>query len=1322
MRVGDTLADRFRVEGLAGTGGVATVFRATDTTDGSVVALKVLGAREGPDVERFTREARVLSELSHPGIVRYVAHGRTPSGDYYLAMGFLEGETLSARLRRSGLTVAESVKLLRTIAEPLAVAHAHGVVHRDLKPSNLFLQGGDLGAAKILDFGVARLGSASLENTRTGLILGTPGYMAPEQARGDREVGPEADIFSLGCVLFECLTGAPPFSGQGLVTVLAKILIEEAPHVSERRPEVSPALDALVARMLAKSPGDRPRDARALADALALIEVAPGAPAPPSLAPPAITATEQRLLCVILASDVPSTRAHEPSGPAAARLRASRAATDDAGELVAGLRAAVAPFGGRIDVLAGGSVLWSLAGEGVASDQAAQAARCALAIRELLPQTPMALATGRALLAEQWSMGEVIDRAARILGTAPKSAPPGSGIAEPIRIDGVTAGLLSARFEVGGDDAGLALRSVRDVIEPTRTLLGKATPCVGRDRELATLESLYAECVSEPVARVVLVTAAAGMGKSRLRYELVRRLREKEPGLEVWSGRGDPMKVGSPFGMLAPAIRRAAGILDGEPSVVGEHKLRARVGRNVPASDVGRVSAFLGELCNVPVTESGEGDGSQLRAARRDPQLMGDQMQKAWEDWLAAECRAQPVLLLLEDLHWGDLPTVKFVDAALRNLQGLPFMVVALARPEVHDLFPKLWEGRGLEEIRLKELTRKASESLVRQVLGDALAPDLVAQLVAHAEGNALFLEELVRSVAETGSTALPETVIAMVQARLERVEPEGRRVLRAASVFGQVFWRGGVQALLGRVTSTETTVRPRAEPRRTDVDEWLDELARREIVTRRAQSRFPREDEFLFRHSLVREASYAMLPDTDRHVGHRLAAEWLEAVGERDATVLAEHFERGGVAARAVGWYGLAAEDALEGNDLAAAMDRANRGIACGATGEELGTLTLLLAEVHHWRGARQEATTAALASMKLLPRGGDPWYAAVAIAMSSSMRQGDLARVVSLAEDLPPIDVGAELVPAQIVMHARAVGNLLQAGRAPLAERLLAPLAALLEGERRVGPEVIGWIENALAWRALFAGDTGESLKFDEAAGRSFELAGDARNACLQRAGAGYEQILLGAFAEAEATLREVLASATRMGLDAPAINARHNLGLVLARRGAFEEAIAFENEAIEAYTRLGDTKLSAASEHYLALIYLLKGDLEAAERAADRCLTSLHAFPPHRPRSLATSARIRLEQRRPHEARAFATEAMAALEAQGSVEDGEALIRLTYAEALHADGAPDEARAAILEARARVLRTAEKIRDPALQRSFLERVPENARTLALAAEWSS
>src|SRR5262249_31642521 len=155
---------------------------------------------------------------------------------------------------------------------------------------------------------------------------------------------------------------------------------------------------------------------------------------------------------------------------------------------------------------------------------------------------------------------------------------------------------------------------------------------------------------------------------------------------------------------------------------------------HLPAGDVQRVAEFLGELVG---TRFDDADSPQLRSARKDPMLLGEQMRRAWEDWIAAETSFGAVGLIVEGLHWGALPTIKLIDGALRIAEEKPFLVLALARPEVHALFPHLWAERGLQELRLGELTRRASERLVREVLGP-VDDEAVSRIVERAAGNAL--------------------------------------------------------------------------------------------------------------------------------------------------------------------------------------------------------------------------------------------------------------------------------------------------------------------------------------------------------------------------------------------------------------------------------------------------------------------------------------------------------------------------------------------------------------------------------------------------------
>jgi len=329
MALAHLLGERFEIEQQIRGGGMGEVFRGRDRVSGEVVAIKIIADDREHLTARFEREVELLSELSHPGIVRYIAHGETAAGRLFLVMEWLDGEDLRRRLEREPLTIDESVRLATRVAGALGAVHARGIVHRDLKPSNLFLPGGQIDRVKVLDFGIALKGGRT-QLTQTGATIGTPGYMAPEQARGNAPIDARADVFAFGCVLFQCLTGRPAFDGDSAVAILGQILFGEVPRVSALWPEVPEDLDALVARMLAKDPALRPSDGGNLAAALTALgpRAHSAAVAPPGLAvePSSLTVGERRFLSVVLLG-----------GDAEGRAPAE----DE-------LRAAIKPYGGRM--------------------------------------------------------------------------------------------------------------------------------------------------------------------------------------------------------------------------------------------------------------------------------------------------------------------------------------------------------------------------------------------------------------------------------------------------------------------------------------------------------------------------------------------------------------------------------------------------------------------------------------------------------------------------------------------------------------------------------------------------------------------------------------------------------------------------------------------------------------------------------------------------------------------------------------------------------------------------------------------------------------
>jgi TolB-like protein len=256
------LGTQYKLERELGRGGMATVYLATDTKHGRQVALKVLhpdlAASLGP--ERFRREIGFAATLSHPHILTVLDSGQTPDGQLWFTMPYVEGETLREHLRRDKqLPIDEALRITREIASALDYAHEKGVIHRDIKPENLLIT--KRGDALLADFGIARAlgrdGASGTTLTQTGLAVGTPQYMSPEQASGDPDLGSRSDIYSLAAVCYEMLAGEPPFSGVNLQAMIAKMMTSDAPSVRVLRPSVPQSVDAILQKALARVPADR---------------------------------------------------------------------------------------------------------------------------------------------------------------------------------------------------------------------------------------------------------------------------------------------------------------------------------------------------------------------------------------------------------------------------------------------------------------------------------------------------------------------------------------------------------------------------------------------------------------------------------------------------------------------------------------------------------------------------------------------------------------------------------------------------------------------------------------------------------------------------------------------------------------------------------------------------------------------------------------------------------------------------------------------------------------------------------------------------------
>ncbi len=1270
-----SFAGSFELLRQIGVGGFGTVYEARDKLDGRIVAVKVLHAIDAHAASRFEREVSLLSGLEHPSIVRYLGHGRTTDDRPYLAMEWLEGQTLETRLESGALSVGEALLFARCVIAGLEQAQRLGIVHRDLKPGNLFLVCGNAAATKILDFGLARRLDDEQGFTRTGVAIGTPHYMSPEQARGERLLDLASDVFALGSVLYECLTGARPFETGHALATLMMICVEEPPRIESLRPDVPAMFARLVHAMLSKAPVNRPtltviaseleyliarsRDDTAAAETrqLVLHTESPSRTLTPS--------TEQRVLSALFLGH---------AGP-------SEAALDPT------LKTLLPTFGARGERLLDGSRIVMLDSHITAGEQALAAARLALALRGLVA-VPMVLCTGRALVDRRLPLGDLIERGARLIGEA---------LSDDILLDEASAALLETRFEIGGAEDRRRLLRERLGGEAPRTLLGQITPFVGRDRELARLEGLCQEAIDDRAAKVVLVVGNAGAGKSRLRYELVRRLQAAAPGLLLLSAHGDSMRASTPFGVLTSALHAWAELKSIDAHATKQDKLSTRVRRLLAVDRAEVVTPFLGEMIGVPFPDE---SSAALRAARRDPQLMSDRLLSSFLEWLEAVSVSGPIALLVEDLHWADAPSVRFLDAALAVLAERPFMLLAFARPEVRTSFPTLWAERGLFEMRLPKLSAQACERLLQAIGTTDLSVSTQHWVIERAEGNPFFLEELVRSLRARSEEreSLPDTILGIIQTRLDALGEGPKWLVRAASVFGQVFQAAALEGLVGE------------QIKNLDFDGWLRLLTEREVLFVRGDSE---AREYVFRHALIRDAAYALLTVEERKLGHRLAAEWLEQHERAEPAVLADHFELGEVPDRAAFWYCAAAAGAFEASSMSEVVRCGEHAVRCGAEGEALGGVAAIVAEALAYSGQHTAAAEWAARARTHAALGGAAWWRASQVfAIAHVAGQGTRDQAAQTIEEMLERATDQTLSEEVMVSLSQVAFNATIAQLGDCGSRILTLLEASLTTE--LSGRARGHLHFARAAAALSSCE--HAIHEQRQALAHFQRDGSSHEVLFAQGSLGWVLLDAGLLDEAEACLRECSLLGNRLGLWADVANARQNLALVYIARGQADLAEQILREAASLYVRLQDPREESRALAYLARTVAQRGGLaEAAELVARA--RELGGFEPGvQAIALAVSAEVDRQHGSFESALTFARAATALREAHGLVEHA-ALMWAALVETLLSCGQIEEARTALGEALLWLNARADTFDDPTWRQAFLTQVPDNARLIALA-----
>lgn len=1248
-------SDRFAIDSRIGGGAAGDIYKATDAETGQLVAVKLLRhTATRSEQARFHREIAVVRDLGHPNIVNYVAHGEWPDGRIYLAMEYLDGEDLAQRQRRQPLGMQDSVEVVRRAAQALAAIHSRGIVHRDLKLSNMFLVKGRGTAVKLIDFGVVRPADPDGYDTEPGTILGTPHHMAPEQAQGEA-VDPRADVYALGSVLFRLLTGRNVFETEHVIALLGRLVLEDPPHPSAIRFDIPEKLDHVVYTAISRNREMRYANAGDFARALARVGPVNNDPPQAEGSASVIRRTRRRS-----ESTTGSSTDSRMTRPGLGVRRVVACVLYDLGETSVDITVGdtlvdVTGEDVRIETLAGGKTVAVLGVEHSRGDELMRAARAALTVISDFPEARVVVANGHASMARSNLAGEALERAARQM----ESATPGV-----IRLDIHAATVLEGRFVVERDAEGARLirEEPRDLAP--RQVLGRPTPTVGREREIAQLQALYADTLQDSFPRAALVVGPAGIGKSRVRSELAARLELAPMPPEILVCRGEAESGGASLSAFGKALRAQMGVQDGAEWKDQVQRVRRYVRSRLPRS-LHFLGAFVGELVGVSFPDHAD---EPLRAARANDQLMKSRIRMALEAFIRTQAARMPQVLILEDAHWMDETTMELVEWLLA-CPDIRLAVYAFARRDIDNRFPKLWKDARLDRLELSPLPGVLAERIVNAALPD-VTDDVRTDLVHRAAGNPLVLEELIRCAAE-GRDELPLTVQALVQTRLDRLETSVQEALRAAAVFGQAFWAGGVETLLKR-----------------DVQADLADAENAEVIFQQPTSRIAGEQEWLFRQTLVREAAHASLLEEDRTDLHLAAGAWLKSKGSVDLGVIASHYEQGGDLPKAAETYVQAAQRALANfGEIQAALQLAERGLACGAEGEQRAQLLVTQAQVLNSVGRLVDSISAAEEASRLVAPPSQLWLEAqrlLAVSLGEAGRAGEGDTRATWA--LSP-EVGAELSPAQrsvlLAARVRPLVNLSRQGQA-----LAVATEAVKEAEK-AGSDGAHAMLRALDARVFAlanASDPAGAIEAGDVVIEAADRAGDLHLASRARINTASSLNYLGQYERAQALIERALPDVRSFRLRILEGSAIHNLGMAFARRGALDQGIDMQREAMQIADECSSSRLALYARCYEANFLVWRGhpgDLRRAFETAEYLIAATQTQIGLQIDALFTLARVQLARRQLDHALEAAQEAHQRLMEGATVEEWNEAIRLCYVDCLLAVGNEAEAEQAILKA---------------------------------------
>jgi class 3 adenylate cyclase/tetratricopeptide (TPR) repeat protein/tRNA A-37 threonylcarbamoyl transferase component Bud32 len=1089
MMIGQQLGPYTILEEV-GRGGMATVFRAYQATVERHVAVKVLHRAVVHDpelLERFRREARLIARLEHPHILPIYDF----DGDHdppYIVMRYLDSGTLKEVLERvaqgnAPLPLSEIGYLLRQVASALDYAHRQGIIHRDVKPSNIMLD--REGNAFVTDLGIARLVSRQMIQvggaiTQTGATVGTPDYMAPEQAMGRGDIDQRADVYSLGVIVFQLLTGRMPFESDTPMGVMIKHIQEPPPSVTSLNPTLPVLVDGVMLKCLAKEPADR--YATAGEAAAAVVEALGGGvvavPTNLSAAAQAVAHhTQNRLASARIDTDTPSTPTEQQKQITV--LYANLAdfeeqlladlGGDEAGRILQEwlhkVEGVAGQYGGMVHEKTANSftAIWGV--RAAREDDAERAVRAALHIKDELGRMKdelkdssfilhpaslpiqIAVHSGAAVLARGDGLLSVSGPTVNLAGRLEQAAPEGSVVISQDTYSQVRGIFLVEGLEavrVRGRREPIALYWVKGLKPRAHrarppAVEGIETRTIGREAELKLLVEMMEAAREDDESQLVTVVGEAGMGKSRLLYEL-RDYEDKQP-YDFWffPGRGTPEMLGQPYALLRDVFIYRFEIQDSDAAALVQEKFERGVTRFLGTAAVDKAH-LLAHLLGFQLVDS-----PYLRGQEAE-QLRNQGVRVMMELFVAVATRrtstSAGLWLELENVHWADERSLDLIQQLVAENPRLSLLVTCTARPVLFERRPGWGQGQDWHtRIDLRPLSRRDSRRLAREILQKVVdVPDgLRDLLVERSEGNPRYMEELVKVLVEDrvilrgrgeednwqvvmerlAQVRVPVTLAGLLQARLDRLLPEERVTLQRAAVVGRTFWDKSLKAL-------ET-----ADHIPADIARALERLVRQELVSQREETTIGGTQEYAFKSSMLRDVVYEHILKRQQRAYHAAAADWLQMVsGERAgeySAPIAAHYEQAGDVERAAAAWATAGNRAMQVSAFAEAKGFFQRGLAL-LPEQSPGRLGLLLrlGDSFTLLSNYAEAQVHLAAALALAQQMGDAGRAGAADASFYLGRVATLQGNFELAQRLMEDSVSLARTVGDVAALSRGVGGL--------------------------------------------------------------------------------------------------------------------------------------------------------------------------------------------------------------------------------------------------------------------------------------------------------